>query len=191
MFSYDATFDLCTADPTAPDLAATCADALNAAYVLKRAVAWAVYTCQPESIAACAAPFEAEGLPAVAARIAVDTGCDATDIATWPQNAPLLNNHCVAVASDIMIDEGVVPVFAEITCGLLGDECRDLHRIHATLWLDAVLAMSDSDLTQLRLTIAGDDCTASDIDFTILVECDVDRLAEIWANLAQQTEQEN
>ncbi len=197
MFTFGATFDNCTSNPDDAD-AATCEDALAAAYVLKRAVAWATFECDAESLTTCAAPFEDEGLPAIAARIAVDAGCDQIDVLSLPEGAPLPDNHCITVASDIMIDEGVVPLDTSIGCGIHWIECGELAQIHAAFWRDKVLAAApeNNGLTQVRLETLKAECrdTAEQtggwgVDLTAL-ECEALGAAQIWADLAQQAQQD-
>lgn len=199
MFTYDATFANCTADPAAADLARTCADALGSAYVLKRAVALATVKCHPEDLATCAVPFEDEGLPAIAMRIAVDSGCDATDVLRLPEGEVIPPNHCITVASDIMIDEGIVPLYTQISCGVIWIECGDLANIHATFWAQQVQAATpdnSANLTQMRQETARLECNAEGRAgggwSTTLVtqECLTQRNAALWADLAQQTEQD-
>jgi hypothetical protein len=197
MFTYEATFDLCTADPTAPDLAANCADALTAAYVLKRAVAWATYACGSAPLATCTAPFEDEGLPAIAMQIAIDIGCEATDVSLSSDWDRFEVDHCVKIASDIMQDEGIVPLFGDISCRDDLDECGSLAFVHVSLWID-----------RLRLD-APDEETLETIFLSNLAECEVEkfvplsqsfsrqavicmanRSASAWADLAQQNQQD-
>lgn len=194
MFTYGATLDQCTAQPDTPDLARFCEDALNAAYALKRAVARATFKCHPESLSTCAAPFENEGLPAIAARIAVDVGCDATDVRALSEDAPIPSNHCISVTSDIMIDEGVVPLFTEMSCGI---ECDEIAQINATFWVDQVdlVAPDDAVVTDLQMRNIAD-CgggtanTGTWAEDRAALDCVADRAAALWADLVPQTEQD-
>lgn len=165
---------------------------MEGAFALKRAVAWGAYKCHPEDLATCAAPFEDEGLPAVAVQIAVDTGCDSTDLAALARDTPLSRDHCVTIASEIMIDEGVVPVFSDVICSAGDDTCTTLSAIHLDLWSDAIAALSSSDLTEIRKTDAANTCRDRYLDAWGPLDCAASRFAEIWADLAQQEqEQEN
>lgn len=198
-FSYDAAFALCTAEPNMPNPAETCKDRLSAAYVLKRAVAWATYRCHPESLTTCTLPFEDEGLPAIAAQIAVSAGCDDTDLTLLPEGAPIPPDHCAAITSDIMFDEGVVPLMTEITCNADWIECGELAKIHADLWSRAALsaAGNDTDLVEDLQSRNEADCSAdarsTDSKATELarLQCQAIRSASLWADLARQTEQDN
>jgi hypothetical protein len=197
MFSYDATFDLCTADPTAPDLAARCSEILAAAYVLKRAVARAATKCLPESLSTCTGPFADEGLPAIAAQIAVDVGCDATDLRTLPEDEPLPANHCITIASDIMIDEGVVPLDSDLACGPFQAECFEFTELHMLLWAwEAGMTTSDGIRTSDFMIALIETCTEDFIDVERLTgrplsyNCFADGAARHWADLAQQNQQD-
>lgn len=197
IFTYDATFAICTSDPTAPDLALRCADELTAAYVLKRAVAQAAYACGNTALADCPAPFEDEGLPAIAVRIAVDVGCDANDVSTLT-NGTIPRDHCIAVASDIMLDEGVVPIDTNISCGNEWSECDDLAVIHTQLWEDAVFGMmGDDPLILDLLDRTAQECAAEtqgttfSASYTDGLGCIAGGTASIWADIAQQTGQDN
>ena len=198
MFTYDATFEVCLQQPHARNLARSCEEALAAAYVLKRAVAWATFNCNAESIASCAEPFENEGLPAIAARIAVDTGCVATDVLALPEGEPIPPDHCITVASDIMIDEGVVPLSTEISCGIHWIECGEIAQLNAAFWADQVdLAAPDdltvSDLQARNFNACGAEAAEVGGWATELnaMECLAARSAELWADLADTTGQEN
>lgn len=198
MFTYNATLDACLAEPDRPNLAQSCADALAAAYALKRAVAWAAFKCLPENLATCAGPFEEEGLPAVAVQIATDVGCDSTDVSQLPDSDPLPPNHCISVASDIMIDEGVVPLVTDIACGVQWIECGELAQINAAFWVDQVdlAAPADATINDLQIrNIADCDATARDTggwatDLDALT-CLADRSAALWADITLQNEKDN
>jgi hypothetical protein len=193
MFTYEATFKICFADPTAPNIATTCSDALNAAYVLKRAVAWAVYKCHPESIATCSGPFVDEGLPAIAAQIAVDTGCDVTDVTLLYESDQFSPNHCITVASYIMLDKGVVPLYTHIECRDDLDECGYLSFVNVSFWVDQVAIAAPSDTTfnilqDRNITECGVEkffplTEPFSLDAT---NCFAERTAMLWAYLAQQ-----
>ena len=159
LFSYDATFAQCTRLPVAGDPARDCADRLAAAYALKRAVARAAQACDDTPLPDCPAPLEQEGLPAIAARIAGDIGCQATPLAQVAADTALPQDHCVSVAADIMVDEGVVPVDTAIPCGPGATECQALAAIHAALWADAVRQS------------AGDDPTIADLQARNAADC--------------------
>lgn len=195
MFTYDATLDTCLADPSDPDIARNCVDRLSAAYSLKRAVAWAAINCDGQDFATCAIPFEDEGLPHIAVRIATDVGCDQTDLAQLATLSPLPENHCITVASDIMIDEGIVPLINEISCGVIWIECGDLADIHTSFWADQVAALAPDDATIRDLQARNrDECMAIAaaeggwaVDLVAL-ECMAERSAALWADLAQTKE---
>jgi len=196
MFSYDAVFDLCIADPAAPDLARACERRLAAAYALKRATVLATNECYPDDLATCAAPFEDQGLPAISMRIAVDVGCDATDLTTL--DGPLPRDHCAAIASDIMIDEGVVPLFIDISCGIDWIECGDLADINAAFWVAQTDAIAPDDpfiddLQARNFNV----CTAESLNIQgwgqdlNALECIAAGSAAIWADITIQDEQGN
>ena len=200
MFSYDATFNTCTADPTAPDLAQTCADALAAAYALKRSVARAFFACHPQSLSTCAAPFEDEGLPAIAARIAVDAGCDAMDVTRLDQWATFSPDHCITVISDIMIDEGVVPIDTNIACRTERSECGALAGLNLTFWVQAVImaAKGDALIADIQArnftdcNMRAQDTTPQRRAFDVQsMGCAANRSAALWADLTQQNIQDN
>lgn len=196
MFSYDATFAQCLIDPTAPDLAADCATRLADAYVLKRAVAWGAFHCADQDLMTCATPFEDQGLPHIAVQIAVGVGCNGSDIASSDPKLRLDPEHCVSIAADIMIDEGVVPLSTQITC-IDGNrlECDDLAAFHTQYWEDEILAMTGQDPLILDLldrsaldcaqSVAGDTLNSL---YHAGLTCVSDRYAAIWADLkhAQQ-----
>jgi len=192
LFGYAAAFDLCTADPTADDLAASCAQRLAAAYVLKRAVAEAAYACATTPLADCPAPFEDAGLPAIAAWIADDMGCDGTPVAGLARDEPFPPDHCVSITADIMGDEGVVPLENEVTCAEDGVECQELAMLHALLWMDAVDAISDSDATiddlqarNVNLCLAETTAIGPAAEIEAMT-CIADRASALWADLAEQ-----
>ncbi len=197
LFNFAATLETCTLAPDTPDLARACDGALASAYALKRAVARATFKCGTESLLTCAAPFEDEGLPAIAARIAVDAGCDNTDASELAEGAPIPADHCITIASDIMIDEGIVPLDTDISCGISWIECGELAQLNAAFWVDQVdlLAPADPVVSDLQMRNFSD-CNvqageiggwASDLD---ALECLATRSAALWADLTQ-TEQEN
>ncbi len=198
MFRYDATFANCTATPDDSDLARACDRAITNAYVLKRAVAWATQKCFPESIATCALPFEDEGLPAIAAQIAVDAGCDATNVLDLPEGEQLPADHCISIASDIMIDEGVVPLNTDISCDINGIECGDISLINATFWAEQVdAAAQDDPVFAADLQSRNrEDCAeeAREIgSWAVVMDamiCEADRSAALWADLTDQNQQD-
>ncbi|SMX44372.1 hypothetical protein [Octadecabacter ascidiaceicola] len=198
MFSYDATFENCKANPDAENLAASCEGAIANAYVLKRAVAWAAYKCFPESFATCAAPFEEEGLPAIAAWIAVDAGCDATNVLDLPEDEPLPADHCISIASDIMIDEGVVPLNTDISCGIDWIECGDITHINASFWAEQVdeITQDDPEFANDLQSRNREDCAgeAREIgSWAIIMDgliCEAERSAALWSDLAVQSAQD-
>lgn len=196
MFTFDATLATCLADQNSDDLAGDCAQAITAAYALKRAVAWGVLNCTGQDLRDCAAPFENEGLPHIAVRIAADVGCETTDITQLATLTPLPQNHCITVASDIMIDEGVVPLVNEIACGLDRTECSELAQIHAAFWVDQVdiLAPGDATINDLQMRNAAE-CQAVSVttggwasDLAAL-DCLAEKSAALWADLVQTTGQ--
>ncbi len=192
MFSYEATFALCTSDPAAPPQTEDCADLLAAAYALKRAVLKAAYDCADLPLSECPAPLEDQGLPAIAARIASDIGCDPTSVTALPEDEPLPLDHCANVTADIMIDEGVVPVLTDIECTEPAAECRELAMIHATLWIDAADVVAEGDPTIDDLQARNvNDCLASVTTTGVQAEldamsCMASRAAALWSDLALQ-----
>jgi len=192
MFNYEATFAQCIANQEAPDLAFDCANLLADAYVLKRAVAWGALNCEGQDLLTCASPFENEGLPHIAMQIAVGIGCDATELSTFDPELPLDPDHCVSVASDIMIDEGVVPLVTEVRCTDETIECDDLAAIHVQLWEDEILNIIGEDpLIPDLMDLASQDCTSraeGDTDAAANrngLACIADEFASIWADLSQ------
>jgi hypothetical protein len=190
IFSYQATFDQCTINPALVS-SVDCADSLHGAYVLHRAVVWAMLDCADVTLADCAAPFEGNGLPAVAARIAAQAGCDRSSLAALEAGDPLVPDHCITVITDILRDEGVVPFIQEITCAGPATDCHDLARIHEVLWLRTISTLSESDLTRVRTQTVFDTCKADGLGTLAFYDCGTNRYATIWADLAQQIEQEN
>ncbi|SLN44867.1 hypothetical protein [Pseudooctadecabacter jejudonensis] len=183
MFDYSSAFAVCTAQPDARDLATACADTLEAAYILKRAVAQAAFVCADTPLSGCPVPLEDEGLPAIAARIAGDIGCDSTPIETLPTDTALPRDHCVALTADIMFDEGVVPLFTDLSCDGLPSECDDLADIHAALWVQAVDALTHDDPTITDLQARNlNTCTTQDDARA----CIAARAAELWVDLVGQ-----
>lgn len=197
MFSYDATFENCLSNPDDKNLAAACEQEIAGAYVLKRAVAWAAFNCFPESLSTCALPFEDEGLPAIAAQIAVDAGCDATNVLDLPEDEPLPADHCITIVSDIMVDEGVVPLNTSISCGIHWIECGELTQLNTAFWVDQVdlLAPADPVVTDLQARnfnecqVETNEIGGWATDMNAL-ECLAERSALLWVDLAQ-TEQDN
>ncbi|MGJ8611781.1 MAG: hypothetical protein ACSHWY_11835 [Octadecabacter sp.] len=198
MFTYAATFDQCLANPSAPDLAATCYDLLGAAYVLKRAVAHAAVACGEEPFSTCMAPFEEEGLPATAARIAHDIGCESNDLTQLPDGIPVPTEHCVSLTADIMNDEGVVPLYTSIGCGIDWIECGELAQLNAAFWIDQVdlVAPADAVVNDLQMR-NSDDCAAqaragggwaTSLNAQI---CEANRAAALWADIVQHQDLEN
>ncbi|HCP82689.1 MAG TPA: hypothetical protein DIT67_14385, partial [Octadecabacter sp.] len=198
MFSYDATFENCKANPDTGNLAASCEGEITGAYVLKRAVAWAAFKCFPESFATCALPFEDEGLPAIAARIAVDAGCDATNVLDLPEDEPLPADHCISIASDIMIDEGVVPLNTDVSCGIHWIECGDITLINASFWADQVdrITQNDPEFANDLQTRNREDCAqeAREIGNRAVLRdgliCEAERSAALWSDLTVQSSQD-
>lgn len=198
MFNYDASFANCTADLDAPDIFTLCADEITTAYVLKRAVANAAYACADRPLATCTAPFEDEGLPAIALQIALDAQCEVGDVASAVEFTEFGPDNCITIASDIMLDEGVVPVDTDISCRNLGDECDYLSFIQVSFW------------TNLLIPLGREDPTISDLNGRNIIDCGIQkftpvfaafsreaidcfstRSATLWADISQQTDQEN
>ncbi len=185
LFNYDATLATCLTDPTAPDLAQSCAETLTSAYILRRAIARAAARCTDLPLQDCPAPFEEQGLPAIAVRIATDVGCDATPVADLAAT-PLSPDHCISIAADIMFDEGVVPLDTGLAC-VRGRDCADIAALNAAFWTDAVDALADGDPTirdlQARNTASCRTNRASD---TTAQTCIANRAAVLWADLMNE-----
>lgn len=192
LFNYAATKAICTANPDDPNLTQACSDQLVAAFMLKRAVARAAHACYPTDLSACPLPFEEEGLPAIAAEIAIGVGCETSDLAAHPPRMQLAADHCVTVISDILIDEGVVPLDAAMNCNTSPATCEDLSGLHAALWRSAVLDAAPNDPLIADLLVQNlTDCDASAASKTEAARCLTTRNASLWADLALQTEQDN
>lgn len=189
-FSYDAAFARCTADPARIGVT-ECRDFLNGAYVLNRAVVNAVTACDTATLSACPVAFEDQGLPAIAARIAEDAACEAKPTDQLPALTPLPNDHCITMISDILRDEGVVPFDTDITCTGPQAECVALQEVHSLLWIDAITALSDSDLTKMRLETSFLTCYGTRSSRDTVGDCYLAALADIWADLAQATAGDN
>ena len=183
-FSYDATFDRCILDPEAIDLA-QCQSFLAGTFDLNRAVADAVLACGDTPLRECPLPFEDAGLPAIAVRIAVDSLCDATDPRTFEAFTPLPEDHCVTMISDILGDEGVVPLLDTPTCTIDSLECTDIIEIHAKYWFQSVLALADTPNTKLRIDDGWNACMEVDPTDPAVTICHTQRLADIWSDLSQ------
>lgn len=124
-------------------------------------------------------------------KIAIEAGCDNHDPASLPEGLPLHDNHCISLSSDIMIDEGVVPLDTIITCDQTGDECIGLIRLQSWIWRRAIADLSSSDLTIIRARTVLDDCLRDSPDTLAMYDCRVECFAEIWVDLTLQTEKEN
>ena len=187
-FQYDASFERCTIDPARIDTD-ECAAIFRNAFLVNRAVASAVSECGTQPLDTCAIPFEDRGLPAIAARIATDSACDATPAATFPAFAPLPPDHCITMISDILRDEGVVPLDAPpleaANCGLDPVTCQDLRAIQGTYWYQSVIELADSDLTRMRSDTAWDTCLSQAPTDEAVETCHMAALATIWADLTQ------
>ena len=192
LFGYEATFATCTADIAATDPTPACAERISEAYALKRAVALAAYACGDTPLTDCPSPFEDQGLPAIAARIAADIGCDGTPIAALPATMPLPPDHCAVITADIMIDEGVMPLITEIECNDPVSECSELAMVHATLWIEAADALAGDDPTIDDLQARNvNDCLAAVTTSGVQAQLDAmaclaTRSAALWADLAQR-----
>lgn len=198
MFSYDASFAQCTVDPAIVS-AQSCADLLTDAYVLNRAVVRAMQNCTDTPLADCTAPFVDEGLTAASVRIAASLNCDRSGLATLETGAPLNDDHCIRIISDVLRDEGVVPYDQSATCTALTQgpsDCSDLILLHAQLWEDAVLdaAGEDTTLAQDLIHKIGLDCAdrikASDATAFYLggAACATQDYAALWADLTRQNQ---
>jgi len=191
LFNYETVFEMCTTNTKAEDLVARCAEDIEAAYVLKRAVAEAAYACANTPLSECPGPFEDAGLTAIAPWIANDMGCEGTPIGAMPTDVPLPPDHCVTVTADILFDEGVVPIFAELECGADNMECLELAVINATLWTEAVNALSDDDPTIDDLQARNvNDCLAGITNIGMAGEqeamtCIAERAAALWVDLKE------
>jgi hypothetical protein len=200
MFSYDATFDTCLIDPETVS-ARDCADRLHDAYVLNRAVVWAMQDCDDTPLSICAAPFEDQGLTAISARIADGVGCDRSGLAALESGAPLTPEHCISIISDILRDEGVVPFIQETSCHALDrgvSDCADLILLHTQMWEDAVLDLAPNDplivdlLGRIAQACADDITGETSLDpYLSGANCVSDNSSLLWADLAIQNEQDN
>lgn len=198
MFNYDATFARCIQDPSLPDLAASCSDAIATDYSLKRAVARAVYLCADSQLLTCTIPFEDEGLPAIAVRIAIDSGCENSDVSSTGNWDKFDDNHCVTVASDIMIDEGVVPLDTDISCRNDLDDCGFIAFLNVGFWIDLILPIADDDPVVLDLHRRNiTECMVdkftpiSELYSRWAVDCVSERHAALWVDITLNSEQDN
>lgn len=181
-FTYDATFAGCTVDPTRVDVE-ECAARLRAAFDLNSAVAHAVESCGNTPLAECPEAFEDQGLPAIAARIASDTGCSGVQTTSFARFTPLPTDHCITMISDILRDEGVVPLREGRPCTSRNLDCTDLRDIHAAFWYGAVLSLSDTPLTMLRLDDGWTTCSDAHPAEAEVMRCHIANMADIWTEL--------
>ncbi len=195
VFSYDAAFAQCTQDPEAADLVASCREILADAYVLKRAVAHAFEICIPTKLRDCALPFEDAGLPAFGIQIAADVGCDTTDFTLFSEFDPLPAEHCITFTSDILADEGAVPLDNMLNCSAFLNECRELAFLQYRLWNQALLDLQEGNVhgPTIRDLLArqSNSCEkthANPLDSDHLTaefaDCMSDGTAQIWRDLS-------
>ncbi|WP_375279887.1 hypothetical protein [Pseudooctadecabacter sp.] len=184
LFNYDATLATCISDPNAPDLAQSCADALTSAYILRRAIARAAALCTDLPLQDCPAPFEDEGLPAIAVRIATDVGCDATPVADL-DGTPLSPDHCISIAADIMFDEGVVPLDTGLAC-IRGHDCADIAALNAAFWTQTVTALASDDPTIRDLQTRNATACAAEATPTATQTCIATRSTDLWADMMNE-----
>ncbi|MDA9207382.1 hypothetical protein N9O61_00715 [Octadecabacter sp.] len=199
VFTYDAAFGQCTQNPDATDLVSTCREILADAYILKRAVAQAFEMCTPTKLRDCALPFEDAGLPAFGIQIAADVGCDTTDFTLFSEFDPLTPEHCITFTSDILADEGAVPLDTTLDCFAIINECRELAFLQYRLWNQALINIQDGhvhgptirDLLARQST--GCEKTHSDpLDSERLpaafADCMSDGIAQIWRDLSLESQ---
>lgn len=198
IFSYAAAFDQCRLDPDAPDLVVRCDATLADAYALKRAVARAALVCAEIPLKDCPLPFEDEGLPAIAVRIAVDAGCNQSLVAALPADTPLPADHCISMAADIMGDEGVVPLDNTLDCTGEENDCLALARVQTRLWTRAVVELENGPLNDPMIDdLAGrvpDNCAAEqtngedDAEGLAFFHCVSEGYAALWRDLTNEDE---
>lgn len=199
VFSYDTAFARCTDNPNAPDLFETCDAILSGAYVLNRAVALSFEQCSPTQLRDCALPFEDAGLPAFGIQIAADIGCDTTAFALFSEFDPLPAEHCITFTSDILADEGAVPLDTFVACSRINDECDQLAFVHYQLWNQALLALANGprhdptirDLLGRQLMVCGGDpTTATDADLLtdVFANCMSNGISQIWRDLVLENQ---
>jgi len=184
-FAFDATFSSCVADPTNID-AAKCDALLRDAFDLNVAVTRAVEACGLTPLGTCPVPFEERGLPAFAARIASEADCIRTDLALAEPFRPLPANHCITMISDILRDEGVVPLREAGLCDEPNPDCTDLRAVHSGFWNHAILSLADTPMMHMRLDSSWNACFESSPIEDALLECHIVNLSRIWTYLAQQ-----
>jgi len=138
LFSYEASFASCTEDLSADSFVAECTAQMTSAYILKRAVAQGFQQCLGTPLRDCAIPFEDAGLPAFGVQIAADIGCETTDLRTLAQDTPMSPDHCVTIASDILSDEGALPLDTAFNCDIDIQACIELALVQRQLWNTAL-----------------------------------------------------
>lgn len=195
LFTYDTAFEECRTDPDAPDLAARCDTLMRGTFVLKRAVFAATQACLGQDLATCAAPFEDEGLPAIAATIAAGTGCENTDLTGWHEFVPFPQTHCAPLIADILIDEGVVPLWTQVECDREGSACVALAQQQQVMWSGAILELENgplndrliSDLIRKTFDACRADVTADQTAaLNAMAMCESDGMARLWADLVSE-----
>lgn len=190
MFDLQASFDQCLQEKIDPNDLSSCGDRLANAFLLHRAVIRAVSACGPAQLGSCPIPFEEEGLPAIAAEIALTMGCEASVPSEMPPNRPLPPEDCARVIGDILIDEGVVPLDADWSCASEPETCLDIMEIHARYWqLAAFDASEGSRLIGRILEQSGAACAAEKQDEVAISTCIAQEAAEIWIDLQNQDAQ--
>ena len=194
VFTYDTAFARCTENPNTADLFKNCSAIIADAYVLNRAVALAFQMCAPAGLRDCTLPFEDAGLPAFGIQIAVDVGCDATEFALFSEFDPLPAEHCIAFASDILADEGAVPLDTHIACATINDECNKLAFVQYQLWNQALLDLENGprhdptirDLIGRQTRACGADPETATDKAQLTGEfanCMSDGIAQLWRDL--------
>ena len=184
LFNYDATLATCISDPSAPDLAQSCAAALTTAFILRRAIARAAAQCTDLPLQDCPGPFEDEGLPAIAVRIATDVGCDATPVADL-EALPVSPDHCISIAADIMFDEGVVPLDTELAC-IRGQDCADIAALNAAFWTTTVGTLGGDDPIIRDLQSRNATTCRAEATDTATQTCIAQRAADLWVDLMNE-----
>lgn len=198
-FTYDTSFILCIQDPNADDLAHACRETLSSSFILKRAIAQAFQQCGSTPLRECNLPFEEAGLPAFGAQIAADIGCDTTDLETLPKDGPLSPDHCVAIAADILSDEGAVPLNASIECVFEEDTCAELALLQHDHWNEVLNGLENGPLHDptIRDLVARlqEECISSDLidtnaprDTIESAHCMSEGKSQLWRDLVLENE---
>jgi len=170
-FSFETAFVSCTANPTVDE-------------------------CGTESLATCALPFEDRGLPAFGAQIAESAGCDHTALEDLPTDTLMSPDHCVSIASDILSDEGAVPLETGIECSHSNSECVILAGVQHQHWQLALVQLDNGpsndptsrDLLGRIIAECAETSDASNIENAALrdkmsIDCASTGMAQLWRDL--------